>query len=100
MEAITATHSEMAPGMDNEMLRAMAREIESANPLWIVVFGIYSGQFAAFPRFAAPKGAVISARYPGAMRERMRQIERASHIARDEKRNTAAQAATADDGDG
>jgi hypothetical protein len=90
MEA--ATHAETAPGADDETLQAVARDIESANPLWIVMFGVFSKQFVAFPRFTAPRGTVVSARYPAAMRERMRHIEHAARTGRDR----AAQAAPAD----
>ena len=57
------------------MLR-IADKLESENPLWIVVFGTYSRQFVAFPRFNAPMGTMAVARYPGALTERMRRIER------------------------
>jgi hypothetical protein len=97
---MTTAHPEMTPGADGEGLHAMAREMESANPLWIVVFGVYSRQFVAFPLFAVPKGTVVSARYPAAVRERMRQIEHAARIERDEERDRMAQAALADGGEG
>jgi hypothetical protein len=90
----------VTPGADGEQLHAMARDMENANPLWIVVFGVYSRQFVAFPRFAVPKGTIISARYPAAIRERMRQIEHAARIGRDEERDRMAQAAPADGGQG
>lgn len=58
-----------------DMLR-VAENLESESPLWIVVFGIYSRQFVAFPRFDTPTGTMAVARYPGALAERMRRIER------------------------
>jgi hypothetical protein len=48
--------------------------MEQDNPCWIVVFGVYSGQFMAFPRFHAP-GTVLAVLYPDALPSRMRSIE-------------------------
>jgi hypothetical protein len=99
-QTITTAHFETTPGADGGEIHATTREIESANPLWIVVFGLYSRQFVAFPSFTVPKGTVIPARYPTAMRERMRHIEHAAHIERDEERDRMVHAAPADDGEG
>lgn len=63
-------------------MQRIARKLESENPLWIVVFGIYSGQFVAFPRFNVPAGTMAVARYPGALKERMRRIEFAMRMPR------------------
>jgi hypothetical protein len=63
------------------MLR-IAENLESENPLWIVIFGIYSREFVAFPRFNAPAGTMAVARYPGALKERMRRIECAMRMPR------------------
>jgi hypothetical protein len=73
---LVGTHDETL-----NMLR-IADNLESENPLWIVVFGIYSRQFIAFPRFNAPAGTMAVARYPGALTDRMRRIERAMHVSR------------------
>ena len=58
----------------------MADQLESENPLWIVVFGTYSRQFVAFPRFTVPAGTMAVARYPGALAEKMRRIEREMRV--------------------
>ena len=87
-----------APG-DVADMKQVATRLESDNPLWIVLFGIYSRQFVAFPRFAVPEGTVISVRHPGAMWERMRQIEHAARIGQVEEQDPVAQAALADDRD-
>ena len=68
----------MQRGTTEDMQR-VAERLESENPAWIVMFGVYSKQFVAFPRFAAPEGMVIVAVYPGALPERMRKVE---HLAR------------------
>jgi hypothetical protein len=58
----------------------LARELESENPLWIVVFGVYTRQFVAFSRFRVPAGtAMVIAGYPGALALRMRDIERQAY---------------------
>ena len=62
------------PGDAAEMKR-VAERLESDNPRWIVLFGDYSREFVAFPRFAAPRGTVVAARYPGALPARMRAVE-------------------------
>jgi hypothetical protein len=60
-----------------EDMRLMAEKLEAENPLWIVVFGVYTLEFVAFPRFRAPKGTMIRAWYPSALADRMRAVERA-----------------------
>jgi hypothetical protein len=79
-----ATGERIYPVTDNEMLRMLriAEEMESDNPLWIIVFGVYSRQFVAFPRFSAPVGTMAVASYPPALTERMRAIERTLRIRR------------------
>jgi hypothetical protein len=62
-------------------MRHIAERLESDNPLWMVLYGVYSKQFVAFPRFAAPRGTVIAVSYPGAMLVRMRRVEQAARIA-------------------
>lgn len=62
-----------------EMLRT-AEKLEADNPLWIIVFGVYSRQFVAFPRFAVPAGTMVTALYPPALEERMRQLEQRAGI--------------------
>jgi hypothetical protein len=55
-------------------MRRIAGQMEEDNPSWIVVFGVYTRQFVAFPRFHAP-GTVVTATYPAALPPRMRAIE-------------------------
>lgn len=77
-----ATGERIHPATGSEMPspRQTAEEMESCNPLWIVVFGVYTRQFIAFPRFDAPAGTVAVAGYPLALMERMRAIERALRV--------------------
>ena len=49
------------------MLEA-AERLESDNQLWIVLYGVYSEEFIAFPRFNVPSGmTMLVARYPAAL---------------------------------
>jgi hypothetical protein len=67
------------PGDVTEMQR-IAGQMEEDNPSWIVVFGVYTRQFVAFPRFHAP-GTVVTVSYPAALPPRMRAIEAQAHPA-------------------
>lgn len=73
-----ATGERIYPATGDEMPRMLrtAEEMELDNPLWIIVFGVYTRQFVAFPRFDAPAGTMAVASYPPALIERMRAIER------------------------
>lgn len=73
-----------------EDMQRVAEGLESENPLWIVMFGVYSKQFVAFPRFAAPEGTIIVVGYPGALPERMRGVERLARVLRAMKSEPAA----------
>jgi hypothetical protein len=55
----------------------IAEQMEEENPAWIVVFGVYTGQFVAFPRFDAPTVPYIAAPYPAALMPHMRAAEAA-----------------------
>jgi hypothetical protein len=57
-----------------EMWR-IAGQLEEDNPWWIVVFGVFTREFVAFPRFDATRGTIVTALYPAAMPPRMRAIE-------------------------
>jgi hypothetical protein len=57
-----------APSQGNER----AAQVERENPLWIVMYGDFSMQYTAFPRFRAPSGLVISDWNPGALAARLR----------------------------
>jgi len=59
-----------------------ARQLERDHPDWMVVFGVYSRQFVAFPLFPAPPRTIVVATYPGALSARMREVERGLKSAR------------------
>jgi hypothetical protein len=71
----TQDESLNTPYAEDEM-RRVAGKLESGNPLWIVVYGVYSRQFIGFPRFSVPTGTMAVALHPGALEGRMRGIER------------------------
>jgi hypothetical protein len=58
-----------------EAAHVQARRLEADNPLWIVVFGIASGEFVCFPRFSVPFRAILAAKEPAALPPRMREVE-------------------------
>lgn len=68
------------PSASNAAMHQAAREIESANPLWLVIFGDYTRQFVAFSRFSVPRrNTMIVASDSGALVTKMRDVERESH---------------------
>jgi hypothetical protein len=71
---MTEIQSTLTPGANDDMF-LVARELESENPLWIVVFGVYTQQFIGFPRFDVPTGTMAVAYHPGALTARIRAIE-------------------------
>jgi len=63
------------PAEDDEANRETARQIELQRPGWMVLWGIYSKQYVAFPLSAAPPGTVLAAAYPPALESRMQMAE-------------------------
>lgn len=59
--------------------RQTATRIERENPQWLVMWGVYSRLYWAFPRFNAPPGMIIAAPDPGELLARMRRIEFAAN---------------------
>ncbi len=52
-----------------------AGAIQESNPDWLVVWGVYTRQYVAFPLFPAPAGSVIQSASPEGLLRRMRQAE-------------------------
>jgi hypothetical protein len=71
----------MPPFDDNNEPREIARHLEAKSPNWLVLWGTYTHQFIAFPRFDAPRGTIVTAIYPDALVGRTREVERRLHIA-------------------
>lgn len=64
------------PAQDDEANRETARQIELQRPGWMVLWGVYSKQYVAFPLSAAPPGTIVTARYAPALAPRMAAAER------------------------
>ena len=60
---------------DEHAAREEARRLEAENPLWIVIFGVYSGEFVCFPRFGVDGGSIVAAKDPRTLPPRMRTAE-------------------------
>lgn len=61
---------------DHDEPREIARQIEQQQPGWIVIYGIYSREYVAFPLFPASAGTILTATYPPALAEHMQAAER------------------------
>jgi hypothetical protein len=61
---------------ETEANREAARQIELQRPGWMVLWGVYSKQYVAFPLSAAPPGTIVTARYAPALVPRMAAAER------------------------
>jgi len=75
----------MPPFDDNNELREIARHLEEESPNWLVLWGTYTHQFVAFPRFDAPRGTIVTAIYPDALVGRTQEVERRLHISAKKK---------------
>ena len=65
-----------APPGDLDANRRQARDIQQQLQGWMVVYGIYSKEYVAFPLFPAPPGTILAAAYPPALIARMQETER------------------------
>jgi hypothetical protein len=54
-----------------ETAKRLARDF----PDWLVVWGVYTRQYVAFPLFDAPRGTILAARDPSALAARLQQAE-------------------------
>jgi hypothetical protein len=61
---------------DNDQFREIAHRLEEELPGWLVIWGIYTQQFVAFPPADGPRGTILTANYPEALVERARAAER------------------------
>lgn len=52
--------------------------LSQAFPRWLIMWGAYSRQFWAYPRFDAPRGTIAHAADPGGLVAKMRAIELAA----------------------
>ena len=52
-----------------------AQAIQQAHPDWLVMWGVYTHQYVAFPLFHAPAGAIILSASPDRLIQRIHQAE-------------------------
>lgn len=61
--------------------RELAMRIERAFPRWLVMWGVYSRQFWAYPCFRAPRGTIAHAAKPDDLAGMMRAIQQSAAMA-------------------
>lgn len=64
---------------DDHEQRRQAERIGEVFPFWLIMWGAYSRQFWAYPRFGAPHGTIAHAADPNDLAASMRAIESAAH---------------------
>jgi hypothetical protein len=55
--------------------RQTAVQVERDHPRWVIVWGSYSREFWAYPKFNVPPGTVLHSRDPNVVATQMRQVE-------------------------
>jgi hypothetical protein len=60
-----------------------AARLDRDNPQWLVVWGIFSHEFVAFPLFRVPEGTILCARTGLELAGRMQQTEKIYRGSRD-----------------
>jgi len=60
---------------DGEDHQEQAATLDRGNPWWLVIWGTFSHEFVAFPRFQVPRGTVLCCRSGPELVRRMRQAE-------------------------
>jgi muconolactone delta-isomerase len=64
-------------GIENSC-RETARRIEKANRRWLVMWGVFSREYWAYPLFSVPSGTIMHAADAEMLMARMREVELAS----------------------
>jgi hypothetical protein len=67
---------------EDDACRAIAEEIQQARPGWMVIWGVFSRRYTAYPLFPVRCRAIVVAYYPAALLERMDSAERLLRIRR------------------
>lgn len=70
---------------DEQACRALAEEIERNRPGWMVVWGVFSQRFTAYPLFPVKRRVIVTGYYPAALVERVDSAERLLRIRSDEE---------------
>lgn len=66
-----AAHEHMA----STPRRVTVTRIEQDYPLWLVMWGAYSEEYWAYPRFDAPRGTILHSRDPNSLASEMRAMQ-------------------------
>lgn len=62
----------------DDSVSAVLERMMDIFPCWLVMWGHYSREFWAYPRFDAPRGIVLHAADPGVLAGMMRRLQRAA----------------------
>ncbi len=62
-------------GPDDAARYETAQSIQQANQGWLVIWGVYTHQYVAFPLFRAPEGCIVQSDSPDELLQRMRDAE-------------------------
>ncbi len=73
----SAVHEHMASTPSRET----ATRIEQDYPLWLVMWGAYSEEYWAYPRFDAPRGTILHSRDPNSLASEMRAMQMSRQVA-------------------
>lgn len=65
---------------EDERYRAIAEDIELHRPGWLVIWGVWSRRFTAYPLFPVRHRVIVVAYYPDALVERMDSAEQLLRI--------------------
>jgi hypothetical protein len=70
-----STGARAAAVLDDDACRAVAEDIQRQRPDWLVLWGVYSKRFVAFPLFTVRQRVVVIAHYPDALLARLDEVE-------------------------
>jgi hypothetical protein len=79
-----ASQADTRPEPVGEDHQEQAARLGRDNPQWLVVWGSFSHEFVAFPRFRVPAGTVLHSRSVPELVRRMRQAEQIYGGSRDD----------------
>jgi hypothetical protein len=73
--------------LDDDACRAVAEDIQRQRPDWLVLWGLYSKRFVAFPKFAVRQRTIVIAHYPDALLARLDEVEQRLRIQPEQEGN-------------
>ena len=62
-------------GEYDDVQRQTAAQVERDHPRWMIVWGSYSREFWAYPKFNVSPGTILHSRDPNVVATQMRQVE-------------------------